>query len=398
MKIRNLATCLISMCFLLISTSQANAQANAEKEKAWIYPTFSTIQEYDSNVFLDSENPNDDWVTTVVPGIALEPKLVDHKLKINYKAKYEFFGKYHKQNNVSHIGQLDSTLNFTNWKMDLNDFYIKSSDRSGAEITSRIPRTMNNADLKLTHFFNKMDLGIKYVNRFETYHSDDAIGSYQGKSLTYRDLKTDDHSGELEFALKLWPKTSLLVSERIGSLNYLTGNKSDSRYYDTLVGLKGALTGKSIAEFKIGYRHQNYEDYGEDYKGLIALGTILESFNDRNTLQFSFQRETNPTNYTDNAYYLSTFLFTEYVHGFTKRFRGKTNVSYQLNEYPTATAEEGKNINRADQLWILGAGLSYELVKWGTVNLDYTYGAKTSNFDAYDYQDNRIRLGFVLDF
>jgi len=158
--------------------------AYAEKEKAWLYPTFSTIQEYDSNIFLESGNPTDDWITTVVPGIAFEPKLNGHDLKINYKAKYEFFGNHNDQNNVSHIGQLNSKFNFTNWKVDLNDFYEKTSDRSGAEITNRIPRTMNDADIKLTHFFNKMDLGFKYVNRFEIYNSNDAIGSYQGKSLT----------------------------------------------------------------------------------------------------------------------------------------------------------------------------------------------------------------------
>ncbi|MCK5082099.1 MAG: hypothetical protein KAR31_04250 [Candidatus Omnitrophica bacterium] len=38
----------------------------------------------------------------------------------------------------------------------------------------------------------------------------------------------------------------------------------------------------------------------------------------------------------------------------------------------------------------MGAGLSYKLPRHGTVDLDYIYTEKSSNFDTYDYKDNRV--------
>jgi hypothetical protein len=392
MRTRHFLSAILSICVVFVAFDAYAAG------KSWLYPTFSIIEEYDSNIFLEKSGAKHDFISYVVPGIAFEPKLNQHKLKVNYKAEYTFFQNYPNQNGVNHIGQLASTFNFTDWKVETNDFFTKGKSRSGSEITARIPRTFNNADIKATRMFNHLDVGVKYVNRLERYDSTDAIGSYQGHSLNYKDINTDENSGELEFAAKFWPKTFALFSTRIGTLKYLTGKKSDSIYYDALVGLRGKFTGKSVVEGKIGYRKQNYERYDDDFSSPIFLGNMLQSFDERNTLQFSFERTTSPTNYTSNAYYATTFLFSEFVHGFTKRFKGKTNVSYQLNDYPTETTEGTKTDHRTDQLWTGGLGLSYELVRWGTINLDYIYSKKTSNFDNYDYVDNRVSLGMVVDF
>ncbi|MCK5013599.1 MAG: outer membrane beta-barrel protein, partial [Candidatus Omnitrophica bacterium] len=71
---------------------------------------------------------------------------------------------------------------------------------------------------------------------------------------------------------------------------------------------------------------------------------------------------------------------------------------YWFNKYPTETTEGAKTAKREDDLWEVGAGLSYKLPRRGTVDLDYTYTEKSSNFDTYDYKNNRVSVAYKIEF
>ena len=73
-------------------------------------------------------------------------------------------------------------------------------------------------------------------------------------------------------------------------------------------------------------------------------------------------------------------------------------VLSQLNKYPVATTEGTKTAKREDDFWTIGADVSYELPKWGEIELAYSYSQRASTFDTFDYDNNLVSLGMTVNF
>jgi len=383
-----------AIAFLLLSVSFNTSHASMD----WITPIFGLEEKFDDNVFLSDTDKKSDSVTTVFVGLGVEPELNKHELKVDYIADLQYFGKNTSQNTENHNINAEATLHFNEWRIEFSDLFRHFENRAGSEDTARIPRTTNATDVKVIYEFNKLDVGITYANRLENYRSDNAIGSFNGRALTYQDLDSNENSGEVETAFHFWPKTSVLFSGRYGALDHDTGGKSDSNYFDILTGLRGQLTSKSTIEGKIGYRDQTYDQSAGDFNSVIFHVAFVEKFTERDILTIDIDRTTHDTIYKGNAYYKSTLVSGEYAHDFTDKITATLRGSYRLNKYPVATTEGTKTAKREDDFWETGLGLSYQLPKWGTIELAYTYSQKTSTFDTFEYNNNLVSLGATVKF
>jgi len=369
-----------------------------EKQKGWFRPFLVIMESYDDNIYLSNDDEKSDWITTVSPGFIIKPDLATHKLVFDYRADLEFFDKYDGEDTDNHTTNLELDFLLNKLTFEIDNMFHYFSDRSGSEDVTRVPRTQDYVRARTTFDLNKLDLSLSYYYRHEEYRSDDAIGNFKGQALTYDDLDRDEHQGEIETAFKLWPKTSLLLSGDYGTIEHKTGKKSDSDYFDALIGLRGEPTAKCMVEGRVGYRKQDYDDYDDDFDGVIFNGSLIENFSPRDTIRIDFLRRTEDTIYKDNAYYKNTFVGVGYKHGFTDRVFGNINGYYQWNRYPSETIEDAETAKREDDLWSTSAGLNYEFPKGFTVNLIYEYRVRDSNFAKYDYKDNRVSIGLTVSF
>lgn len=369
-------------------------------DESWFTPTFGLKETFEDNIFLTRTNEESDFITTVSPGIMITPKLGKHKLRMNLYSDLNFFNEYHSQNTYNHTADTDLLLNFTNFQVNFDNRYRYFADRSGAEDVNRVPRLQDHASLGTTFNFNKLDFTLRYLYQYEFYRTTDAIGSFLGEPLTYKDLNRQENAGEIELAFKLWPKTALLLSGDYGVLEHKTGKKSDSEYYDILIGARGEPTAKSIVEAKIGYRSQDYEDNVDGFDSVVFYGSLVENFTANDALRLDFVRTTTDTIFTDNAYYEITFIGLGYDHSFTERLLAGINFSYQLDAYPIATTntDTGSVDEREDDVWKAGARLSYELPVGVNLELKYEHTIRDSNFSAYDYKNNLVSLGANIAF
>lgn len=364
------------------------------KKEGWIQPFVAINGEYDDNIYLTRNDGVDDWITNIQAGLVAQPNLGKNRLVLDYLADLNFFAENDGEDNTNHTLTSGLQLNFNDSHIDIINTLRDFSDRSGTEDVDRIDRTQDYLWPSVTFNFNKLDLLIGYNYRLEKYHSDAAIGTFEGQALTYRDLEREEHEGTLEAAWKLWNKTQLLTSFDFGTIDHDTGKKSNSDYYDVLIGLRGQPTAKSVSEARIGFRSQNYESYADDFESIIFNGSWLENFTDRDALRLDFKRTTNDTIFRDNAYYESTYFGSDYKHDFTEKLYGNIGASYQQNYYPTETTLDNLvQKHRKDHFWSCGAGLGYNLSEDIVVDLKYQWRTRDSNFSRYDYENNRISAG-----
>ena len=370
----------------------------AYAQEKWFSALLDVREQYDDNVYLTDTDRREDWITTVSPAVVIEPHLAKHKAMIDYRGAFKFFSTYKQENNYNHISNAAVELLFNKIRFKLDNMFHYFSDRLGAEDVDRIPRTQDYAGGAITFDLNKMDLSLGFKYKFEGYRSDRPIGAFRGRALTYEDLVRNEYEGEVEGAFKLWPKTMLLFSGDYGTIRHKTGRKSDSCYFDALTGLRGELTAKSVVEAKVGYRQQNYEDPSEIFRSVFFKGGLIENFTSRDVLRLDFLRTTNDTIYRNNAYFVSTFFAAAFKHGFTDRFFGDVDVTFQRDNYPTETTEATETAKRKDDIWTGGIGVSYELVEWFAADLRYEYKNRSSKFSTFDYTDNTVSVGVTGTF
>jgi len=392
----------IVLTFLLVSFAFADclyAQVGeAQADGRWLIPTIVISQEYDDNIFLRDIDTESDWITTVSPRIEIKPELSQHKLTIDYQGDYNYFWNFESEDNLSHTNNVNLELIYNNFRIKLDNRFRNFSDRSGSEDVNRVPRTQDHAEAKLIFEFNKLDLSLGYLFQYENYRSDSDIGAFLGAPATYQDLDRLEHTGEIETAFKLWPKTALLFSTRIGGILHRTGIKADSDYFDVLTGIRGEPSAKSTAEFKIGYRNQGYEDSIRDFSSLIAFGSLIENITPRDVVRLDFLRTSYDTIYQNNAYYEVSFFGIQYEHGFTDKINGNITLAYQLDSYPVETTDTGETKHRADDIWRAGCGLKYKTPKGLFGELKYEFLTRNSNFSVYDYKDNRATISLGIQF
>jgi hypothetical protein len=364
----------------------------------WIKPIFGIKEELDDNVFLTRSDEFSDWVTTIAAGLNFEPELNTHEFTASYVVGFETFADNSSQNTTNQTLNAEGALNFNDWRVEASNLFRRFENRTGSEDTARVPRTSGLTNVKLIYAFNKLDVGLNYAYALEDYRSDNGIGGFNGQALTYQDLDSNKNSGEIEAAFHFWPKTSWLFSGRLGALKYDTGKKSDSDYFDILTGLRGQFFAKGEIEGKIGYRSQNYEDFSRDFDSVIMSASLVEKFSEKDTLTIDAGRTTTSTIYQQNAYFKSTNVSGEYARALNDRVTAKVTGAYWFNKYPNDATEGAKTAKRADDLWRTGVGVSCKFPQYGTVGLDYTYTEKSSNFDVFDYKDNRVSLAFKFEF
>jgi hypothetical protein len=414
----------------------------AYAQKSWFLPHAEVRAKYDDNIFLTDDDEENDWIITVSPGIFIEPELRSrHKFICNYQADLRFFQDHDEQDSDNHELYADMELNFNKWRVNLSNmfryfkdrdslsredvgesptteefYYSYGRDRLGTDNISRVKRTQDYLTGIATFEFNKMDIALRGSYGFEDYHSDWQIGNFKGKTMTYKDLERKVREGEVEVGLKLWPKTTLLFSEVYGDVKHETGEKSDSRFYDTLIGLRGKPTAKIAVEMKIGYRDQDYDDYDDDFKSVIYNGSIMYELSSRDVLRLNFLRTTNDTVANENAYYAASYIITSFTHNFTDRFSGNLDFTYEVDEYPSVTKEEdiigwvdeygiwrpaatgASFLRRKEDFMSAGFGFSYRTTKRLAFDFQYEFRMRNSNFDPFDYENNRVSFGVRASF
>ena len=387
---------IIITCLSAVSVFHANGYAQGEK--GWVHPFVEVSETFDDNVFLTENNEDYDLITRVTPGVEIEPNLARHKFKADYYADLVIFSHFNDQNHYDHTSHAEAELNFNKLHFNAKNKFRYFSDRSGSEDVNRVPRTQDHASAGYTYNFRKMDVSATYYYKWEDYRTSESIGNYKGEPLTYQDLDRNEHMGEIEAALKIWPKTSLLFLADFGGIMHRTGKKPDSKYFDVLVGLHGEPWSKLTVEGNIGFRGQYYAKGATDYNNIVFNASLVEEFTPRNILRLDFIRTTNETIYKDNPYYVSTFVGGTYRHGFTDRIYADLMGSYQRDGYPVKTREPVGFDRRYDNIWTGGASVAYE-TPWGFITeLKYLCMIKDSNFGAFDYNDNTLTLTARAEF
>ncbi len=369
-------------------------------DKITLRPMSRIQVQYDSNVFLTKDDEKGDWVTTFDVGAEAEMKMGKVNLLAGYVFNMNRFSEYGNQDSYNHTTIAKADWKLTNFDIIIGNKFKKFSDRSGTEDTRRVARKKNilSADL-ITTRLEKVSFNSGYDFIIEDYTSDDLL-TIHGQNVTYRDAENrKEHVLREEFTHKTFPKTSLLAEVDGGVIDYNNDYHSDSYFVQGLAGLKGEVFKESVATLKVGYRYQDYDQAGyKDFSGIVLRGNIAKKFGVKNTVSLTAERSVEESVYDDMNYYVLNHVGLGYVYQHNDKLSAHFAGSFQRNQYPTETTEDGVTARRHDDIYMGACGLRYDIRQWLTTAVSYQFIKRHSRFDTFDYIDHLFSWSTAVQF
>lgn len=373
-----------------------------------------TVEEvYDTNAFNSSTDPQDDFITVIVPGIAVEQVAKNASLRLRYTPRINIYNKFSEQDRVNHTlafaGSWDPTPGVRLYLRDDLLITDRSEEASALGISQTGTRTTTQNNLAPGAEFRlgpEDDLVTEYTNTIIDGGGDDRTINggriawrhrlpRAGVSLEYIPAYVDresggnsfNHTGTLRSSYRLNPRSELLFRV-FGS------------YTDNDVGDNTAFVGGDV-----GINHQLTPNLhlrltaGPQVFGLEQGDPKPRFFTDSN-LAWTFPRGTLTVGLVQR--YANTFS-TVNDEGVVLDTRGLGSFAYQLAPRLSFSVNgsygrvEFQDQDRTDDVGRVGIDIRYQIWQNLFLTAGYTLFDRNSTVDTEDLNDQRVFIGLSLN-
>ena len=352
-----------------------------------LHPLFTEETAYESNILLSHEDPKDDVTFTERPGIVAEMQLGNHRIEGGYGMEIVNFVKDHEENAVNHLANLEAELNFNDFQLSASDAFEKSTSRVFSETSARDELILNTTQVKARYDRPRWASELGWTHNLVMHN--------------VPDLDTNDYNEDIAAFLagyKILPKTLLLGEFDWGTVYYGTNDDNpDQNYWQLLGGLRGEPTKYFETTTKVGFQGRRLEDVpGEgrqtDFYGLVVNADMVYRPTDTDSINAGYVRTIRTSTFQLSGWYREDQIFASYRRQIAKNWYVGPQISWQLNDYPEGATVGGETRRRDDHFWVTNIGLQYKIREWIWAGLKYNFQARDSNFDTFDYTNNRVSV------
>lgn len=418
MKRQGAARCVITFLALVFSMGLLSGNADAESKRFEWSTRISVSEEYDDNINLRSNNKEDDWTTSVTPGLTLTVMMEETEVNLSYDLSFVRYATNDQYDEVRHSLTLSGLKGIPvaeHLTLDLDEsFYISEDPVETNEDVTSVRRTRdryyrNTAGGRINYLFGEEDAfyvgfshifvgnddpnvedsqgygalaGINYW--FDVHHGVGFDYSYRRGEFDEAE-EYDQHVGSATYSYRFSPKTQANLFYRYDSFDY-QGPSEDYVVHSTTLGLSHDFTEQISGSISGGYYVQD-PDESDDVDGFSG------------TVAFTQKSEKSTLTLTGSSGYRQQFFEAENL-GFSKYYAASATLSHQLLERLSTNLSGFYNKNdyqetesdREDKNWGGRAGFNWLLLRWLSGSLGYEYRQRDSNDAAEDYTDNRVML------
>jgi len=374
----------------------AAAQGNIQLGPFRILTSLELSGEYDDNILLTNTDKISDFIWIISPGILLEIPGKTYSVRLGYRADILEYTDNSQLDTVHHNVLADAQYNFPwNLSLRLSDRFIITDDFAGfpvPELTQLVTRDENT-----------LDVGAQYTLR-ERYSFD---LNFRWFLVDYQDSEFDnldrqDYTISGTFFYRFLPKTSVL-----GEVDYVwvrydqpaSASARDSDGWRFWLGLKGDVTAKTTLLVKAGWEWKDYTNpIQRDWDGLIVEGSIIWKYREPSEIRVFGGRANVESTFEGQPYYVSNYGGVEVRHFLSERLVLRVSGLGGVNNYPYDTVTATQIAKRSDVFFEAGVSLKYQMKKWLAFEVGYNFLDLNSNFDEFDYTDNRIKASIILTY
>ena len=355
-----------------------------------IHPAFSLTEQYESNVFQAPTNAQGDFSTRISPGFALHLPTGRHDFYGGYRPEFVKYARLKSQDTINHFATLGMKLDFPGGLLvNVDNVFSKSTEAPLSDLTGPIKNLQDilrsSAEYRLAERYSiALSHTLYYINYLEQQNEFlDRVENRVGLTGYYR----------------IFPKTDVLLEPGYGRIEYLQNSSSnrDANNYDILVGLRSEPTARLRGLTKIGYLFREPTQVGgESFSGVVTTNQWGYQMTDKTSFTLTLERRPFESSQPNNDFFISIFSILTVNYIFSPNLSFQANLGGALNKYPVTATVGTQTAKRNDTLFGAGAGLTYTFTRWLSVRANYQYDRRNSNFNTFDFNDNRARISIDL--
>jgi len=393
----------------------------------------SVSETYDDNINLEKDNKEDDWITSITPGLTLTVMTEETEVNLDYDLSFVLYARNKDNNTVRHSLTLSGLKGIPiaeHLTLDLDESFqvsedpIEISDYVTSERRSRERYYRNTAGGRINYHFGEGDFFYAGFHHILLENDDPSLEDSQhyrpmagftywfdirnGVSLDYSYTRGefdvsedfDQHRSSATYTHRFSPRTQTNLSYSYDSFDYeeiredYVGIREDYVVHSSSLGLSHQLTEQVSGSISGGYYVQDREQ-SDDTSGFIGNAS----------LDGTFRFEKGAFTLNGSSGYRQQFFEAENL-GFSKYYEASANFSYQLLERLSTTLsgfytrDDYKEAvpDREDDTWGGSAALNCLLFHWLSGSLSYQYRQMDSSIGANDYIDNRVTLTLTASY
>jgi hypothetical protein len=420
---RNFAFCILQFAIFIFVLSSI-ARADVGDFLSIFHPSLTVQEEYTDNLNLTSTNRQDEWITTISPGLKIStlPGSADTPAKygidLDYRLGLVFYAHNFQDNYISHSGALNTWFSLSpRLTFRLRDYIVRSQEpRERAYNAEALPEQFllgtqrersiyirNAVEPSVAYQFGKEDrFELNYRNMIyqnQSSLSEDSQENYINPRLTYwfnirngiileygfthgdfeKSPDFDGHMARGRYTYRFNPRTSTFVEYTFTrrdfdppSIDYDVNNPS--------LGFEHAFTPTLTGRIQVGYFWQKTEN-GSSTNG-FSYNVGLTQSAEKTTYTLSVQG-----GYTED-------YFTAENLGFTKYHTAIATISHRPHQRVTlgVSGSLGRTeyaSDRKDWIYRAGGNVSLQVFRWLSLSLEASHSGNDSNTDNTDYIENR---------
>lgn len=353
-------------------------------------PFFTERMDYETNVFQVPSGSQADAVFKTIPGFLADYTFGPHSLSVGYRAEILNWVTLTSQDTVHHIGVTQLRLDFPRTFVNFRDDFVRTSDPPNTELTGQILSDTNvlapEVEYRIT---SRLSAGLNYAWTHVSFDDQQVA----------QDLDRDEQLIGASAFWKILPRTDLRLNYNYGIKHFRFQSDRDVTRHQVIAALRGDLTAKLSSTFRIGIERRDPDSsFQPGYTGPIMGGDWVYKPSERTTLTLVTDRSVQESTFGDTPFYVTT----SGALGIQQELWTKVTVSARAtigqNEYPTKQTLNGQTDWRSDLFYAYGAGIDYAIQPWLSVGAEYTHTGRRSNFDAFNFQDDKFTAKVTLQF
>jgi hypothetical protein len=383
------------------------------------HPYISLQEDYTDNLFLTHTNTQDDWITTVSPGLRFSTTTANSGIDLNYLLGLVFYAKHSEDNYVSHSGALNTWYDFApRLTFRLRDVLVRSEEPREVDYALGAPSnqlllgtartrsvyTRNVLEPSLLYQFGREDrFELSYRNniyRNENPLFENSEENFINPRLTYwfniqngiileyaftladfeRSADFQGHMARARYNYRFNPHTTIFGEFTFRRYDFDSPG-IDYNVYNPSIGMDHAFSPTVSGTVQIGYFWLDREQGGAG-SGL-SCDVRLTKLADRTTYSIALQ-----------GGYGEDYFTAENLGG-TQYYRAIGSISHRLRERitlgmdGTVQRSEFLGSNRDDWFWRVGGRVFYQLFQWLTLSVEAYHMEGNSNINDLSYTENR---------
>lgn len=421
MKILSACCCLLVLLGAVVPAAVAEQDESGisgeifGKRGGHIHGFLSIAEQWTDNLFYTPDDTQSDWVTYVSPGIRLSvPGTKEELLSVDgsttapggssfgrravgtgrrfqaylsYSPELEFYADNPDENIETHLAN-----GLVAWRLRsglalelIDQFTIGYQNYDAGVLQSRDEYRSNLAGFNVLYpLGSKLALRANYQNYQITYDEDEDAD---------RDRTDNSLSGYAFY--HVLPKSSVYIRYRWIDIDYdmNAGAIEDSQEQQWFGGFRWKMTAKSEGDVQVGYGSRAFDDPSmSDTSDIVLEAQIDHQFTAKTSAFLRAYRRQEETTIETTDYNLSQYAGLGLSQQMTYRIQVELGFDYTQDEYTGGSAVVGDPRQRDDQTHSVSAGLNYAPRGWLSFGLEYGYERRESNFDEFEYTNNRVML------